>query len=103
MTADFADGEIEPDTAAGLEDRIWAHIDGRHQHMRHLAPDQLGAFTDGVLRSHHSDPLALTQLLLVHRILSARKSLLLKVPLSVHESLIHQEEVTELAHEHEHV
>jgi phosphoribulokinase len=97
------DGQIDPDTAAGLEDRIWAHMDGRHQHMRHLAPDQLGAFTDGVLRSHHSDPLALTQLLLVHRILSARKSLLLKVPLSVHESLIHQEEVTELVHEHEHV
>jgi phosphoribulokinase len=94
------DGEIDPDTAAGLEDRIWAHMDGRHQHMRHLGPNQLGAFTDGVLRSHHSDPLALTQLLLVHRILSARKSLLLKVPLSVHESLIHQEEVTKLAHEH---
>src|ERR1700693_607301 len=97
------DGEIDPDTAAGLEDRIWAHMDGRHQHMRHLAPDQLGGFTDGVLRSHHSDPLALTQLLLVHRILSARKSLLLKVPLSVHESLIHREEVTELVDEHEHV
>src|ERR1700694_4351547 len=41
------DGEIDPDTAAGLEDRIWAHMDDRHQHMRHLAPDQLGAFTDG--------------------------------------------------------
>jgi len=97
------DGEIDSETAAGLEDRIWAHMDGRHQHMRHLAPDQLGAFTDGFLRSHHSDPLALTQLLLVHRILSARKSLLLKVPLSLHESLIHREEVAELAHEHEHV
>lgn len=96
-------GEIDPTIAAGLEDRIWAHMDSRHQHMRHLAPDQLGAFTDGVLRSHHSDPLALTQLLLVHRILSARKSLLLKVPLSVHESLIHQEEVSEVAHDHEHV
>ena len=97
------DGEIDPTIAAGLEDRVWAHMDSRHQHMRHLAPDQLGAFTDGVLRSHHSDPLALTQLLLVHRILSARKSLLLKVPLSVHESLIHQEEVSEVAHDHEHV
>jgi phosphoribulokinase len=97
------DGEIGPGTAAGLEDRIWAHMDGRHQQMRHLAPNQLGAFTDGVLRSHHSDPLALTQLLLVHRILSARKSLLLKVPLSVHESLIHQQEVEELVHEHMHV
>jgi len=97
------DGEIDPTIAAGVEDRVWAHMDSRHQHMRHLAPDQLGAFTDGVLRSHHSDPLALTQLLLVHRILSARKSLLLKVPLSVHESLIHQEEVSEVAHDHEHV
>ena len=97
------DGAIDPGTAAGLEDRIWAHMDDRHQQMRHLAPDQLGSFTDGVLRSHHSDPLALTQLLLVHRILSARKSLLLKVPVSVHESLIHREDVTELAHEHEHV
>jgi len=97
------DGDLDPEAASGLEDRIWAHMDERHQQMRHLAPDQLGAFTDGVLRSHHSDPLALTQLLLVHRILSARKSMLLKVPLSVHESLIHQQEVTELAHEHEHV
>src|ERR1700682_1534373 len=25
-------GEIDPGTAAGLEDRIWAHMDGRHQH-----------------------------------------------------------------------
>ena len=97
------DGEIDPAIAAGLEDRIWAHMDSRHKHMRRLAPDQLGAFTDGVLRSHHSDPLALTQLLLVHRILSARKSLLLKVPLSLHESLIHQEEVSEVAHDHEHI
>jgi phosphoribulokinase len=97
------DGDIDPQTAAELEDRIWAHMDRRHQRMRHLAPDQLGSFMDGVLRSHHSDPLALTQLLLVHRILSARKSLLLKVPVSVHESLIHREDVTELAHEHEHV
>ena len=40
------------------------------------------------MRKHHSDPLALAQLLLVHRILSARKSLLLKVPLSVHEEMI---------------
>lgn len=97
------DGAIDPNTALMLEDRIWAHMDSRHQHMRHVAPNQLGVFTDGVLREHHSDPLALTQLLLVHRILSAKKSMLLKVPVSVHESLIHQEEVEEIAHEHEHV
>jgi len=56
------------------------------------------------MRKHHSDPLALVQLLLVHRILSARKSLLLTVPLSVHEEMVHaQEPQGEAAHDHEHV
>lgn len=60
--------------------------------------------TDGVMRKHHSDPLALVQLLLVHRILSARKSMLLKVPLSVHEEMIHAQQLRgEAAHDHEHV
>jgi hypothetical protein len=65
------DGAIDPVAVRQLEDRIWEHFDVRHQHSRHLAPDQFGEFTDGVLRTHHSDPLALVQLLLVHRILSA--------------------------------
>jgi len=57
-----------------------------------------------VLRKHHSDPLALVQLLLVHRILSARRSMLLKVPLSVHEEMIHAHDVQgDAAHDHEHV
>ena len=97
------DGTIDPVTVRQLEDRIWDHFDARHQHLRHLAPDQFGDFTDGVLRRHHSDPLALVQLLLVHRILSARQSMLLKVPLSVHESLMHDHELQEEAfygHEH---
>jgi hypothetical protein len=56
------------------------------------------------MRKHRSDPLALVQLLLVHRILSARKSLLLTVPLSVHEEMVHaQEPQEEAAHDHEHV
>ncbi len=97
------DGKIDPLTVGQLEDRIWDHIDARHQHLRHLAPDQFGDFTDGVMRQHHSDPLALTQLLLVHRILSAKKSMLLKVPLSVHESIIHEHEEEDVAHDHEHV
>ncbi len=98
------DGGIEPATVQQLEDRIWEHFDARHQHLRHLAPDQFGEFTDGVLRTHHSDPLALVQLLLVHRILSAKRSMLLKVPLSVHEEMIHARELRgEAAHEHIHV
>lgn len=97
------DGKIDRATVEQLENRIWDHIDARHQHLRHLAPDQFGDFTDGVMRRHHSDPLALTQLLLVHRILSAKKSMLLKVPLSVHESIVHEPGEEEVVHDHEHV
>jgi hypothetical protein len=72
--------------------------------LRHLAPDQFGEFTDGVMRTHHSDPLALVQLLLVHRILSAQKSMLLKVPLSVHDEMIHAQQLPgQTAHHHIHV
>ena len=98
------DGTIDPLAVRQLEDRIWGHFDARHQHLRHLAPDQFGEFTDGVLRTHHSDPLALVQLLLVHRILSARRSMLLKVPLSVHEEMVHDQEPRgEAVRDHEHV
>jgi len=91
-------------TVRQLENWIWEHFDARHHYLRHLAPDQFGDFTDGVMRKHHSDPLALVQLLLVHRILSARKSMLLKVPLSVHEEIVHAHELRgEAAHDHEHV
>ncbi len=68
---------------------------------RHLGPEQFGDFADGRLRKHHSDPLALTQLLLVHRILSARKSMLLRVDLSTHEALAHHH-APGVAHDHEH-
>jgi phosphoribulokinase len=98
------DGTIDPAAVRQLEDRIWEHFDARHQHLRHLAPDQFGEFTDGVMRTHHSDPLALVQLLLVHRILSAQKSMLLKVPLSVHEEMIHAQRLRgEAVHDHIHV
>jgi phosphoribulokinase len=98
------DGAIDPASVRHLEDRIWEHFDARHQHLRHLAPDQFGDFTDGVMRKHHSDPLALVQLLLIHRILSARRSMLLKVPLSVHEEMIHAQDLRgEAFHDHEHV
>ena len=98
------DGTIDPGTVGQLENRIWEHFDARHHYLRHLAPDQFGDFTDGVMRKHHSDPLALVQLLLAHRILSARKSMLLKVPLSVHEEMVHARELRgEAFHDHEHV
>jgi phosphoribulokinase len=98
------DGSIGPVAVRQLEDRIWDHFDAHHQHLRHLAPDQFGEFTDGVMRTHHSDPLALVQLLLVHRILSAQKSMLLKVPLSVHDEMIHAQQLPEqAAHDHIHV
>ena len=56
------------------------------------------------MRKHHSDPLALVQLLLVHRMLSARTSMLLTVPLSIHEQMVHAQDLPgEAAHDHEHV
>jgi phosphoribulokinase len=96
------DGGINRATVRDLEDRVWDHMDVRHQHLRHLAPEQFGDFADGALRKHHSDPLALTQLLLVHRILSAKKSMLLRVDLSAHESSDHDHELEGIAHDHEH-
>ena len=97
------DGTIDPVAVRQLENRIWEHFDVRHQHLRHLAPDQFGEFTDGVMHTHHSDPLALVQLLLVHRILSAQKSMLLKVPLSVHEEMIHAQQLPGQAVVHHHI
>ena len=98
------DGSIDRDIVQQLENRIWAHFDERHQHLRRLSPDQFGAFTDGEMRKHHSDPLALVQLLLVHRILSARKSMLLKIPLSMHEEMIHaSQQRGDGVHDHQHV
>jgi len=82
------DGTIDRDTARQLEDRIWEHFDARHQHLRHLSPEQFGDFTDDVMGQHHSDPLALVQLLLVHRILGASRSPLLEVAPRVQADLI---------------
>jgi phosphoribulokinase len=72
------DGRLSRDTAARIEGTVWAHVDERHHHMRHVAPAELGAYEEARARKH-SDPLALTQLILAHRILSAQKSLLVRV------------------------
>jgi len=97
------DGSITRETVRGVEDRIWQHMHERHQHLRHLAPRQFGAFADGEMKRHHSDPLALTQLLLVHRILSATKRLLVRVPESAHEALDHAHELPMVGADHEHL
>ncbi len=72
------DGRISPETAAQIEDTVWAHADQRHHALRQVQPQQIGLYEMQQERSH-SDPLELTQLLLAHRILSAQKSLLVRV------------------------
>jgi len=72
------DGRLSGDMAARIEDTVWAHVDERHHHVSHVPPAELGAYEEARARKH-SDPLALTQLILAHRILSAQKSLLVRV------------------------
>ena len=72
------DGRLSAEMAEHIEDTVWAHVDERHHHLRHVAPGDLGTYDEPRGR-RHSDPLALTQLVLAHRILSAQKSLLVRV------------------------
>ena len=67
------DGSIHPQTAAGLEQRIWAHLLSPMKLIQDLAPDQLGSFAEGDT-SGHSDPLVLVQLLAVYYLLQAREA-----------------------------
>lgn len=97
------DGAIGRRAVRALEERIWGHIDARHQHLRHLGPAEFGDFTDGALRRHHSDPLAITQLLLVHRILSARKSTVVRVIASANGSDEHDHDLATVPDDHEDV
>jgi phosphoribulokinase len=61
------DGDLAPKTAISIEERIWDHMPSH----RHLRPDEIGTYLDGV-NPQHSDPLALTQLLIAYRIVAAR-------------------------------
>jgi phosphoribulokinase len=72
------DGRISVDDAARLERAVWDHASDRHHHLHHLRQKQLGSYDEPHGR-RHSDPLGLTQLILAHRILSAQKSLLIRV------------------------
>ncbi len=64
------DGDISHEKACELEDRIWAHM----ENVSHLRPDSLdylGRFHVGN-ELRQSDPLALTQLIMLYHVVSAR-------------------------------
>jgi phosphoribulokinase len=60
------DGTVGPDKARELDTRIWAHMETH----RHLRPSKIGAFLDGTT-PRHSDPLALTQLIVAYQVVRA--------------------------------
>lgn len=62
------DGAISPERAAEMEERIWAHM----RSHRHLRPDEIGTFLYGT-EARHSDPLALTQILLAYLVVRCRE------------------------------
>ena len=58
------DGCVTPEQTAYLEETIWSHLPG----VQPIPADQFGAYQDGGA-TRHSDPLALTQLLLTYHLL----------------------------------
>ena len=62
------DGAISREKAAELEQVIWDQLEFTEE----LHPELLGAFQEGA-RERHSNPLALTQLLIVYYLLTVRK------------------------------
>jgi phosphoribulokinase len=63
------DGHVSPEEAQELEEMIWNHL----PEARHLRADEIGVYAD---RSdvRHSDPLALTQLLISYHMLRAAQT-----------------------------
>jgi phosphoribulokinase len=60
------DGTVSPEHARQLDERIWSHMETH----RHLRPDDIGGYLDGTTE-RHSDPLALTQLLVAYQVVRA--------------------------------
>ncbi|MDH4120450.1 MAG: phosphoribulokinase [Deltaproteobacteria bacterium] len=58
------DGDVTPEHARELEKRIWDHL----PELEPINPDQFGKFMDAG-KERHSDPLAITQLLLTYHLL----------------------------------
>lgn len=83
------DGRISGDHAARIERAVWAHASERHHHLHRVRQAELGSYDEPRGRSH-SDPLGLTQLILAHRILSAKKSLLVRVEAEDYAEASHQ-------------
>lgn len=63
-------GQISQAQTAQLEDVIWSHLPD----LQHLRPEEMGEYVNGN-RTHHSHPLALTQLLITYHLLVAMKEL----------------------------
>lgn len=63
-------GQITPAQTAQLEDVIWSHLPD----LQHLRPEEMGEFTSGY-KVVHSNPLALTQLLITYNMLVAMQEL----------------------------
>jgi phosphoribulokinase len=59
------DGHVSPSHAVELEQAIWQHLPD----LPPLRADQFGHFYDDEMKVRHSDPLALTQLLLTYHLL----------------------------------
>ena len=57
------DGTVSPSRSRELDERIWAHMETH----RHLRPEEIGGYRDGAVE-RHSDPLALTQLLIAYHV-----------------------------------
>jgi phosphoribulokinase len=83
------DGRISVDDAALIEQAVWDHASERHHHLHRLRQKELGSYDEPHGR-RHSDPLGLTQLILAHRILSAQKSLLVRVKADDYAAISHQ-------------
>lgn len=60
------DGTVGTEQARDLDERVWAHLETH----RHLRPEEIGSFIDGTT-TRHSDPLALTQLIVAYQVIRA--------------------------------
>ena len=60
------DGTVDHALAAEMDERIWSHMETH----RHLRTEAIGTYHDGT-RERHSDPLALTQLVIAYQVIKA--------------------------------
>jgi phosphoribulokinase len=63
------DGAVSTAEATEIEEVIWKHM----PEAQHLRPEMIGKYLDG-LEHRHSNPLGLTQLLIVYHMLRAAKT-----------------------------